>query len=326
MKPALLLIAGWLIGGVTGAVQAQQPYWICVDEGGARAVQDQPCADAPDAPPSGIGTSPMTVPALAAEADVDTADTRPREDGIDSLGYWKRRAQRVGSVIGDVERWRIWLAQRWVWMAAGVLLGLLLIRALWRRAWPAWQQRRIERAALGRPDPYRRVLRERVRSAQTLVQEPSMQARAPRPQQWSMQVIRALDNAQFESLCRQLWRWRGLRVELDQRTDSAVCLTLRRGVQADRLHGLVWCHLGAESTLGAAPVRELFGLMHHLGSPHGAIATRGDFDAQARDFARGKAIEFKGALTLVTEIEALTEGQRSNLLDAVFGEEAVAAV
>lgn len=320
MKPACPLIGGLLLSALAAAAHAQQPYWICEDQRGARAVQDQPCADAPDAPPTGTGTSPMVVPALAV-ADEEAPSTAVPENEVDALAYWKQRALSVWAVIGDLERWRVWLAQPWVWAMAGSLLALLILRALWRRVWPAWQQRRIERAALGQPDPYRRVLRERVRNAQTLVQAPSVDARAPRPERWSMQVIRALDTTQFETLCVQLWRWRGLRVEVDQRMDKAVCLTLRRAAAPDQLHGLVWCHVTADANVGAAPVRELFGLMHHLGSALGVFMTRGDFDAQARDFARGKAIEFKGAITLAAEMDALTEGQRSNLMDIVFGDE-----
>ena len=171
-------------------------------------------------------------------------------------------------------------------------------------------------------------MRERVRNAGTLVAMPSAPVRGPRPAQWSMAALQALDNDQFAILCAQLWRWRGLRVGTELRNGAALCLQLRRGPgRQGPLQALVWCELRTGDGLGAGALRELFGLMHHRGCERGVVMSRGDFDLAARDFARGKAMELKGALTLSLEIEALTEGQRTKLLDIVFdGDEPALAV
>lgn len=303
------------------AVAAGQPYWICRGADGARLVQDQACAEAPDASPSGVASDPMSVPALLPQTEArSTAAGSRRADEFDALDYWQAQGQRIRLWAGDVERWRGWLARPWVWALAGTLLVLVLLPLVRRRVWPVWQQRRIERAALRQADPYRKVMRERVLSARTLPEVPNnAPALPPRPAHWSMAAIGALPAPAFETLCTQLWRWRGLSVEVVLRTESALCFGLRRGSDPEHLHGLVWCQTAGNA--GAAAVRELFGLMHHHGCERGALMSQGDFDAGARDFARGKRVELKGVLTLATEIEALTEGQRRNLLDAVYGRE-----
>lgn len=307
MRAALAL----LLLCASASAAAQQAYWICRDEAGRKQIQDKACAEAPNAPPTGVAHGVMSVPALKSAAP-DPREGREATSESDTGAWWSHQFARGRAALESAIAPGGLLRHPWLHIGVG-LLALLWI-GVWagRRLRDRLRTRRLEQAASAQPDPYRRALRDIVVTpaasaprAQAMSLEPAV------PTHWSAAVLRALDPAAFTLLARRLWQVRGLRV--DDASDQP--LLLRHPANPQQLHGVALCRGGG--TQGVAAVRELFGLMQHHGCEYGAVMSSGEFDVEARDFVRGKHIELKGWSTLMTEIEALSDEQRASLLAEV---------
>lgn len=297
---ALLVVA-------CGSAGAEQAYWTCRDEMGRKQIQDRPCAEAPDAAPTGIARPANTVPALKPER-VEASSSTATE--ADTGQWWSQQFQRLRERVMQAGGEGGVLRHPWVHLGAGVLVLLALLVWVLRRVLPKLRERKLVQAATAQPDPYRRALSGvDLAPAATAPRERAMTLEEA-PTHWSPELMRKLGKAQFALLARRLWQLRGLKVEGDDP------LLLRYPANLQALHGAVLCR-PAESQ-GAAAARELFGLMQHHRCEYGAVMSPGEFDIEARDFVRGKNIELKGWATLMTEVEALSEEQRATLLVEVL--------
>ena len=296
----MLLLAG------LSPVGAEQPYWICVDAGGIRTVQDVACADAPDAPASGH-TAGRRSP---------NAGVAPRAVEMDSGAWWLERVSGAAVRVSNPEEWRRVIRNPWTHAVVGVLVLILIVVWMARKLLAALHRRRLQSDGLAQPDFYRHALQNITVEPSASVPRAALRTKGVAPTQWTPEVLRLLGPVAFGELALSLWRARGIGAELDV-ADAQVIL-LRKPAKPDELHGIAFCRTSAEELKGAGAVRELFGLMQHHGCTYGALMTPGEFDMDAREFVRGKAMELKGATTLMIEIEALPEADRATLLDRVL--------
>lgn len=232
------------------------------------------------------------------------------------MGWWQAQWQRLRDRWLNAETVTDVLSHRFVHIGVGVLVLIGLAIWAWRTWVPRWRQRTVEREASAQPDPYRKALRDIVVTpSATAPRAPVERVEPEAPTRWSPQVLRALSDAQFTAFALRLWRLRGLHAEGGE---GGAPVLLRHPANLQALHGVVLCRRDTGEPQGPAVVRELYGLIAHHGCAYGAVLTPGEFNAEARDFVRGKNMELKGWSTLMTEVEALSDEQRTGLLAEVL--------
>lgn len=322
MRAAFLLLLAGLMPAMLA--RADQPFWICVDAQFNKTVQDTPCAYAPEAPPSGSAAAVVperaqgSVPAVRTPPSASRSKSKSAE--FDPGDWWQHQWKRAQKLIEDRGGFGALLRNPWVYAAAGLIVLLLTLRWASRELLPRWRERRREREASAQPDAYRHAHGQDPRSKKKQPAAASPPDLAPeRPTRWTHEVLRSLSAPQFAQLCSRLWQLRGLQVEPDGREGDA--LLLRRAVGTRDLHGVVLIRGAGTEPLGSRAVRELLGLMSHHGCDYGVLMTSGEFNTEARNFVRGKSMELKGWMTLMTELDALADAPRTALLAEIFGGE-----
>ncbi len=331
-------------------LRAELPYWICTTESGSRAVQDQPCANDPDAPPNGQ---------IADENEPEKQRPEASRDEVtaDPLGIWRNqwrrfveKLDRVGAGLeGKVPSLAPLvdsLKRPWLWLGLCALIALWLLvrlsrRLLWsfrnwryRRRPSAWTehyaQRPVEsksvRADISTGKKARKVPSvEQAVSVTAEIEAPAVvgdSASILGPDRFSPALLQGLEAAQFGEMCVRLWRMRGLRAAYDPDKDLSkhTLILLQRPAEPRKPYGIAMCMCSPKDALGAETVNELIRLMKLRRCEYGAIMTPGEFSAEARDQVRGKNIELKGSITLMIELESLSDRQRKNLLAVVTSE------
>lgn len=306
-----------VLAGMTAAAgtRADSPYWVCVDESGRKSVQDEACSYAPDAPPSG-----RTVVPRPQEKGERKVGPPVRERGMDVGAYWSRSLRKLFGV-SDV------LPRRSIYIGLGVLGTAVLGALLWRELRRMLRQRRIERAGRAEPDRYKAAFGGMVHEAEVQAAKVAEAAppKAEVPTRWTPTVLRDLTPIQFGALCQRLWLARGMRAESSpgKRLGDTIIL-LRHPAQVGQLHGVVLCRTRHAGMLGWDAAQDVSDLMQLRGCEYGALMSPGEFDLAARDYVRGKQIELKGMVTLMAELDALTDERRAYLLRYVITADAAA--
>lgn len=304
----------------TGAL-AQQPYWICVDSQFKKSVQDHPCAYAPEAPPSGpVTVAPGVVeePLVAAEKK---PSAKPRTSELDASDWWTQQYTRGLKAIeqrGGVEGL---LRNPWLYFGLGAITLLWMLRWAWVSGLPRLRARRLEREASAQPDAYRQAFGQRLQTvANPAAPAPRLPELQPaQPTRWTPELLRTLAPDQFTHLCLRLWQMRGLRAERETGGGAGdAVILLRHPARSEGLHGVVLSIQRRDGALEPSVVRELIGLMTEQACDYGALMTPGEFSPEARNAVRGRSIELKGWMTLMTELEALPDDTRAALLGEVL--------
>lgn len=101
--------------------------------------------------------------------------------------------------------------------------------------------------------------------------------------------IRQLSWSQFEMLIGEAYRRQGYQVIENAKggADGGIDLRLKRGGE----NTIVQCKQWKVFKVGVKPIRELFGVMMAEGSDRAIFVTSGVYTADAREFARGKAMQ-----------------------------------
>lgn len=305
------------------AAVAEQPYWICVDAQFNKSVQDQPCAYAPEAPPSG----PVTVAPGAVEEPLAAVDkkpsAKPRTSELDAMAWWQQQYGRGVKAIeqrGGVEGL---LRNPWLYFGLGAIALLWVLRWAWVSGLPRLRARRLEREASAQPDAYRSALLSQSLQAAAKPAESAarlLEQQPAQPTRWTPELLRTLGPEQFTQLCLRLWQTRGLRAEREPGSVGDTVILLRHPARSEGLHGVVLSIQRRDGALGPSVVRELIGLMSEHACDYGALMTPGEFSTEARNAVRGRSIELKGWMTLMTELEALPDDARAALLGEVLAQ------
>lgn len=305
------------------------PYWVCTDSDGAPLVQDKPCADAPNAPPAGF------VEPGAGEARGDP-QSAPATD-LTSWPYWRYQLSRaLDQTQALIQRGREspqvqqFIHDPRLWLGFGAFLLLLLvfwlIRGMWRACYDWWDLRRARRAMQGSYE------KANAAPAAETPEKPDAESAKVSPalnspkagarlnsDRFSPELLAELDHQQFAELCLRLWRMQGLRAAFDpgEKISDYATILMQKPAAPKKPYGVCLCVPRDEEGLGASVVTELLSVMKERHCSYGSIMTAGEFTMEARDQARGKTLELKGAITLMIEIEGLTDRQRRALLDVV---------
>lgn len=299
---------------------AEQPYWICVDSQFKKSVQDQPCAYAPEAPPSG----PVTVAPGAVEEPLAVdkkPSAKPRTSELDAMAWWQQQYTRGVKAIekrGGIEGL---LRSPWLHFGLGAIVLLWMLRWASVSGLPLLRARRLEREASAQPDAYRSALLSQSLQAAAKPAEAAarlLELQPAPPTRWTPELLRTLAPEQFTHLCLRLWQMRGLRAEREPGSVGDTVILLRHPARSEGLHGVVLSIQRRDGALGPSVVRELVGLMSEHACDYGALMTPGEFSTEARNAVRGRSIELKGWMTLMTELEALPDDARAALLGEVL--------
>lgn len=118
----------------------------------------------------------------------------------------------------------------------------------------------------------------------------------------SRSTLEAMSWREFEELVGETFRRRGFAVERrgGDGPDGGVDLALRLGGDSY----LVQCKQWKARSVGVATVRELYGVMAAEGAVGGFVVASGDFTAEARRFAEGRAIELVATPTLLALVQS----------------------
>jgi restriction system protein len=136
-----------------------------------------------------------------------------------------------------------------------------------------------------------------------------------RPIAWSLSLIRDLDWKRFEELCEGYWKAKGYRAELTSRgADGGIDVNLYSPSNPDKLLAIMQCKSRSQDQVGVAIVRELYGVMHHVGAPMGILLTSTGFHQPAREFAAGKHIQLIDGTTLLKQLDELPADASAALL------------
>ncbi len=129
--------------------------------------------------------------------------------------------------------------------------------------------------------------------------------------QRSLNTLREMDWKAFERLVGEVYRRQGYQIaETGQGgADGGVDLVLRKG--ASKV--LVQCKQWKNNNVGAAVVREMFGLMVHHRADRVAIVCVGKFTRNAWEFSKGKPIDLVGGGRLLSMVEAIQGDSRTTI-------------
>lgn len=144
----------------------------------------------------------------------------------------------------------------------------------------------------------------------------------PKPDRWSLDLLRSLDWLRFEQVVEAYWRARGYRAERTGRgPDGGIDIHLYRPSNPTELLGVIQCKSRTSSRVGVNVVRELFGVMTASKAMLGVVATTSEFTPDAESFAAGKNVVLLDGPKFLGNIEDLpAEQQRALLSLAVAGD------
>ncbi len=322
------------------SARADLPYWVCIAEDGAHSVQDRPCADSPNMPPSGYAiVQQKKSKAVAGPAQGDTILAEHAE----SLSMsWFARLEKWGIDVDGIRaraptqaEIKAFLLTPWPWLGLGALLALWLLVKITRgiaKAVSDWRYSRRKKKWRSsnastdtpvdeKPAEFVAVSVTQMQNALPSIDAGPSEARRG-PSRFSPTLLRKLKPEQFGEFCLRLWRMRGLRAAYDPEKHKSrlPLILLQRPAEPRKPYGIALCVPEPKAPLGAEIVMELIQLMELRRCSYGAVMTPGEFTSEARDKVRGSKIELKGSITLMIELESLAERQRRSLLEILLAE------
>ena len=134
------------------------------------------------------------------------------------------------------------------------------------------------------------------------------------PQEWSRDVLSALEWKRFETLCADYLQLIGFepretRIGADGGIDIWV---YKQGIE--KPVGIVQCKAWTTYKVGVKPVRELFGVMAAEGIANGKFITSGEYTSEALAFATGKRLQLISGEMLLNSIRKLPAEKQAALL------------
>lgn len=204
-------------------------------------------------------------------------------------------------------------------------IGIYLLRSRRRlasKSQPAPTRRKAPTAYSPRQAPTGPDVLDRVRMAEAAATSFTPITPVPaeaRPDSWSLKLIRELEWKRFEELNEGYWKAKGYRAELTGRgADGGIDVNLYRPSAPDKLLAVIQCKSRSHENIGVAIVRELYGVMHHVGAPMGILVTSSGFHAPAREFAAGKHLQLMDGEALCKQLAELPEAESRQLLGHVI--------
>lgn len=136
----------------------------------------------------------------------------------------------------------------------------------------------------------------------------------PSPQDWSLELLAALEWKRFETVCAEYFRMIGyIPKETSIGPDGGVDVWLYKEGYEKPI-GIVQCKAWKTYKVGVKPVRELFGVMAGEGVRLGKFITSGEFTREAEDFAQGKSLDLVSGKRFLELIQKLHVDKKKALL------------
>lgn len=139
-------------------------------------------------------------------------------------------------------------------------------------------------------------------------------ASAPRPDQWSLELLRAIDWKRFEEVCAEYFRVCGFHaVTQSHGPDGGIDVTLYAPREKTKIDNIVQCKQWSKP-VGPKPLRELLGVMTAKGVTRGIFVTASTFNNQAESFAAENRIRLMDGAGLLKRILDRSPEEREKLL------------
>lgn len=281
MNPLILLLASAL---TFSALAKAEQYWVCVDAQGHKSAQDHPCPE-----PKHSEESTVLVPG---------ADAPPELDGTPKKVKFIAPKVDLGSVIGLL-------------LLATLIAAVPVAIKLWIAGLA--KKRLVDKVLKTAGDFYERI--EPSSELRSQVSEPT--APPPRPNVWTLQLIRSLEWKRFEELCAGYWRARGYRALLTKvGADGGVDIELYAPTDERRLMAIAQCKSWTEA-VGVKEVREFWGVANHLSAKLALFYCLSGFSDDAKAFAVGKNYRLFTGQDLLDQVLQLPQSQQTELLVSV---------
>jgi hypothetical protein len=135
--------------------------------------------------------------------------------------------------------------------------------------------------------------------------------------QWSIELLRSLDWKRFEEICAAYFVAKGHKAKVtDLGADGGIDVLLYSHSNPKKVLGIVQCKAWSQKPIGVREVRELLGVMTHVGCPLGVYVATTDFTQAAQDFAENKHIKLITADQLLDLILKLPSDTQKRFLQA----------
>jgi restriction system protein len=134
----------------------------------------------------------------------------------------------------------------------------------------------------------------------------------PKPQSWSLDLLRTIEWKRFEEVVAAWYREKGYRCDTNPfGADGGIDATIYKD---DQLVAVVQCKAWNTRPVGVAPIREFYGVMMHQKVPKGYFMITGEFSDEAKKFAESIAITLVSGFALYQTIERLDADAQQRLL------------
>lgn len=141
----------------------------------------------------------------------------------------------------------------------------------------------------------------------------------PKPDKWTIDLIRKLEWKSFEDLCKGYIDAKGYRAEVSrQGADGGIDIFLYKdNFSQTQPFGIIQCKAWNSYKVGVKPLRELFGVMAAEKAPLGVFITSGEYTDEALLFSQGKPLKLLTGQSLLELIESLPQDKQQRLLDEI---------
>jgi restriction system protein len=133
---------------------------------------------------------------------------------------------------------------------------------------------------------------------------------------WSLELLKCLDWKRFEELCTWYFQESGHTAKVTGAgADGGVDIWIYDAADAGTVSGVAQCKAWTDKQVGVKEVRELFGVMNHVGCRYGVFFGMSGFTIEARSFAANKEIDLVSAEQLLDLIAVLPREVQDKLLE-----------
>jgi len=142
----------------------------------------------------------------------------------------------------------------------------------------------------------------------------SVRAAAPKPTEWSIELLRDLEWKRFEDVCQKFYALKGIRSETTPLgPDGGIDIRLYQD-DSGNATSIIQCKSWGKRFVGVQPVRELLGVMAHEKIGKAFFMASGNFSDEAKSFAQSNPITLINGEMLVTMIKRLPAAEQQALL------------